>query len=94
MIEINKPLEYLNYDVWDRGFYAETTDGIWYELYVNDETKTYWSEINLDDEEHYDLFGKFNNLYLDSYIQDNQITFFQPNNEEEYTIDYLTDIFI
>jgi hypothetical protein len=37
---ISDPLDRLTHnlspDVWDRGYYKETDDGIWYEVYVND----------------------------------------------------------
>ena len=36
---ISDPLDNLNTDVWDRGYYKETDDGIWYEVYVNDQIK-------------------------------------------------------
>ena len=28
--------------VWSRGYYCETDDGIWYEVYVNDDLKYYF----------------------------------------------------
>ena len=39
-------------------------------------------------------FGNFHDMMLDHYESDNQITFFVPNNEEQYTLDELTDILI
>ena len=36
---ISDQLENLEPEVWDRGYYKETDDGIWYEVYVNDEIK-------------------------------------------------------
>ena len=32
---ISEPIENLSTDVWDRGYYLETDEGIWYEVYVN-----------------------------------------------------------
>ena len=58
---ISEPLENLNPDVWDRGYYVETDDGIWYEVYVNDEIKKYYPNIDLSDEEQKETFGKFFN---------------------------------
>ena len=31
---ISDPLENLNSIVWDRGYFKETDDGVWYEVYV------------------------------------------------------------
>ena len=77
---ISDPLEYLNSDVWDRGYHKVTDDGIWYEVYVNDQIK--------------ETFGKFSDIFFDHYESDNQITFFVANDEEQYTLDELTDILI
>ena len=91
---ISETLENLTPDVWDRGYYLETDDGIWYEVYVNDQIKKYYPKIDLEDEEQKETFGKFNEIMLDHYKDDNQITFFVPNNETQYTLDELTDILI
>ena len=91
---ISDPLENLNSEVWDRGYYKETDDGIWYEVYVNDNIKKYYPKIDLKDEEQKETFGKFNDIFFDHYESDNQITFFVPNGEEQYTLDELTDILI
>jgi hypothetical protein len=91
---ISETLENLTPDVWDRGYYLETDDGIWYEVYVNDQIKKYYPKIDLEDEEQKETFGKFHDIMLDHYKDDNQITFFVPNNETQYTLDELTDILI
>jgi len=91
---ISDQLENLEPQVWDRGYYKETDDGIWYEVYVNDEIKKYYPKIDLKNEEDKETFGKFKDIMLDHYESDNQITFFQPNNEKTYTLDELTEIFI
>ena len=91
---ISDKLENLESEVWDRGYYKETDDGIWYEVYVNDEIKKYYPKIDLKNEEDKETFGKFKDIMLDHYESDNQITFFQPNNEKTYTLDELTEIFI
>ena len=38
---ISNPLSFLDRDesVWDRGYYCETEEGVWYELYVNETIK-------------------------------------------------------
>ena len=46
-LEIINPVKNINTDVWDRGFFLETTDGIWYELYVNDFCKKNWPLIDI-----------------------------------------------
>jgi hypothetical protein len=84
----------LNEEVWDRGYCCETEDGIWYEVYVNDETKGYWPVIDLLNEEHAESFGKFHDLLLDHYEADNQITLFVPDGEKVYTLDELHQIFV
>ena len=91
---ISETLENLTPDVWNRGYYLETDDGIWYEVYVNDQIKKYYPKIDLEDEEQKETFGKFHDIMLDHYKDDNQITFFVPNNETQYTLDELTDILI
>ena len=91
---ISEPIENLSPDVWDRGYYLETDDGIWYEIYVNDQVKKKYPKIDLEDEEQKETFGKFHDIMLDHYKDDNQITFFVPNNETQYTLDELTDILI
>ena len=45
-------------------------------------------------EEDKETFGKFSDIFFDHYESDNQITFFVPNDEEQYTLDELTDILI
>ena len=91
---ISETLENLTPDVWNRGYYLETDDGIWYEIYVNDQVKKNYPKIDLEDEEQKETFGKFHEIMLDHYNDDNQITFFVPNNEIQYTLDELTDILI
>ena len=44
---ISNPLENLTEHVWDRGYYLETDDGYWYEVYVNDDIKKYYPTIDL-----------------------------------------------
>ena len=48
---ISDQLDNLNSHVWDRGYYKETEDGFWYEVYVNDQIKKYYPKIDLNDEE-------------------------------------------
>ena len=88
---ISSELDGLTDLVWLRGYYCETDDGIWYEVYVNDDLKY---PIDLSDEEDMEVFEGFHDLNLDHYESDNQITFFEPNDEQEYTLDELTDILI
>ena len=92
---ISDLLENLNTLVWDRGYFKETDDGVWYEVYVNDQIKKYYPKIDVkNNEEDKATFGNFNDLMLDHYISDNQITFFEPKGEERYTLNELTDILI
>ena len=91
---ISDQLDNLNSHVWDRGYYKETDDGIWYEVFVNDQIKKYYPKIDLNDEEQKETFGKFDSIILDHYESDNQITFFVPIGENTYTLNELTDILI
>ena len=56
--------------------------------------KKYYPKIDLNDEEQKETFGKFSDIFFDHYESDNQITFFVPNDEKQYTLDELTDILI
>jgi hypothetical protein len=85
-------LKNLNKVVWNNGYYFPTDDGIWYEIYVNDEIKVFYPDINLSNEEHYETFGGFHDLNLENYIEYNQITFFVPNGEKDFTLENLTEI--
>ena len=58
------------------------------------EIKKYYPKIDLNDEEQKETFGNFHDIMLDHYESDNQITFFVPNDEEQYTLNELTDILI
>jgi len=39
-------------------------------------------------------FSKFSDIFFDHYESYNQITFFVPNDEKQYTLNELTDILI
>ena len=92
---ISDSLDNLNADVWDRGYCKETDDGIWYEVYVNDQIKKAYPKIDIiNNEEDKETFGKFSDIFFDHYEDDNQITFFVANDEEQYTLNELTDILI
>jgi hypothetical protein len=78
--------------VWSRGFYFPTDDGIWYEIYVSDEIKGFYPDINLGNDEHYETFGGFHDLNVENYVEYNQITFFEPNGEKDFTLENLTEI--
>ena len=91
---ISSDLDNLSELVWAKGYYCETDDGIWYEVYVNDKIKTGFPKIDLSMEEDKEQFGGFHDIMLDHYESDGQITFFVPNGEEEYTLDELTDMLI
>ena len=82
----------LDAGVWDRGYYCETEDGVWYEVYVNDQTKIYWPAINLLTVEHARRFENFDSILLDHYEADNQITFFVANDEKRYTLEAIDEI--
>tara|TARA_B110000438_G_C15620614_1_gene566381 strand:+ start:32 stop:352 length:321 start_codon:yes stop_codon:yes gene_type:complete len=91
---ISSDLDNLTEAVWSKGYYCETDDGIWYEVYVNDTIKEGFPKIDLSDPEIKEAYGGFHDIMLDHYESDGQITFFVPNGEEEYTLDELTDMLI
>ena len=92
---ISDILDNLTPDVWDRGYYCETDDGIWYEVYGNETIKESYQKIDLiNDEIDKETFGGFHDMMLEHYESDNQITFFVPKDEKQYTLDELTDILI
>ena len=94
---IETPLGNLEPSVWDRGYYCETDEGVWYELYVNETVKTDYPAI-AEDFENIDSisynFRGFHGLWLRDYEENSQITFFVPNEEKSFTFDEMTDIFI
>jgi len=83
----------LNNIVFDRGYCCETDEGTWWEVYVTDKIKKGYP-INLSDEDHKETFKGFHDLMVDHYESDGQITFFEPYEEEVYTINELTEILI
>ena len=81
------------------GYYCDTDEGVWYELYFNDEQKKYYpKELDLQQtlDENF-KYGKntegFKGLLLFHFEDENQITFFVSHSEEEWTFDKMTDIF-
>ena len=94
---ISEGLYDLEPSVWDRGYYCETDEGVWYELYVNETVKSDYPTIAEDfdniDSISYNFRG-FSGLHLGDYEENAQITFFVPKEEEEFTFDEMTDIFI
>ena len=94
---IETPLDNLEPSVWDRGYYCETDEGVWYELYVNETVKTDYPSI-AEDFENIDSisynFRGFHGLWLGDYEENSQITFFVPNDEKEFTFNEMTNIFI
>lgn len=90
---ISEPLEDLDEDVWDRGYYlCPDEGGTWYELYVTESVKESYPDLLADSDLMQQLRG-FKGLYLDNYVDYNQITFFVPEGEEEFTFEELYDIF-
>tara|TARA_B100001173_G_scaffold228010_1_gene198010 strand:- start:15 stop:332 length:318 start_codon:yes stop_codon:yes gene_type:complete len=90
---ISDPLENLNSVVWDRGYFKETDDGIWYEVYVADRIKQKVPKIDLNDQKQ-KILKTFHDLLIDHYENDNQITFFAPQESDQNYLDILTNIFI
>ena len=91
---ISDPIINLSLDVLDRGYFLETEDGTWYEIYVNEKIKKNYPVIDLNNKTQNEIFGKFNEIMFDHYEDDNQITFFVSHDEEKYNLDKLIDILI
>lgn len=83
--------------VWERGYYCEVEEGIWYELYVNDTIKESFpsisGDVNDENSVAYAMRG-FKGLWIGDYEENNQITFFVPTGEETWTYGEMTDIFL
>ena len=79
----------LDPEVWDRGYCLETDEGIWYEVYVNDDNKKGWPDLDKDE-----FVTKFHGINLSQYKEYNQITFIEPNGEEKYTLDELHEYLV
>ena len=45
---ISNELKVFECSVWDRGYYLEIENGIWYKMYVNDTIKSYYPTIEED----------------------------------------------
>jgi hypothetical protein len=82
--------------VWDRGYFCETEEGVWYELYVNEQVKSYYPTISEDFNDMDSIscnFSGFFGLWLGDYEVNSQITFFVPKEEKKFTLDEMTNIF-
>ena len=90
---ISDQLDNLNSHVWDRGYYKETDDGIWYEVYVNEKIKQKIPKIDLKNK-NLKILETFHDLLIDHYESDNQITFFAPQKNNQNYLDILTNIFL
>lgn len=88
---ISNEFETFDETVWDRGYYLETDEGVWYEMYVNETIKSYYPTI---EEELKDVLSGFKGLWLGNYNDSSQITFFVPRGNEELTLDEMTNILI
>lgn len=90
---ITDSLDGLNTLVWDRGYYCETGEGVWYELYVRENIKEEVPSIDLADED-WEYLSNFHGLILDHYEEEGQITFIVPNDEEDYTLEEMAEVFV
>lgn len=90
---ISTPLSGLDEDVWSRGYYAQTDDGTWYEVYVTEHIKSIWGDFELSDPDEVEIFANFKEFNVSCFAEFSQITFFVPNSGDGNTLDDLTDIF-
>tara|TARA_Y100001968_G_scaffold322660_1_gene359130 strand:+ start:360 stop:668 length:309 start_codon:yes stop_codon:yes gene_type:complete len=83
-----------NSEVWDRGYYEETKDGTWYNVFVSETIKGYYPTSN----DLIDTFSEqgtmFYELELSMYEEYDQVKFFVPNDESKLILDEMTDILI
>ena len=84
---VNEQLYDMDETVWDRGYYEETEDGIWYNLFVTEEIKD-WLKT---EKKILEVLYNFHQLNLSMYEEYNQINFFVPN-ESTFTADEMTEI--
>jgi hypothetical protein len=96
---ISEQLSFIDDDelVWDRGYYCETEEGVWYELYVKDKVKKLFPDLyeeNANKKVVASPFRGFKGLLLDHYEESDQITFFDSENEKKWGYYHLTDIFL
>ncbi len=96
---ISETLNFLDHEelVWNRGYFCEVEDGCWYELYVNDSVKVTFPALNGDINDENAViyaFRGFKGLWLGDYEENNQITFFEPKNENIWRYEEMTDIFL
>lgn len=89
--DVEETFTNFNSDVWDRGYILRTHDGTWYELYVNTTTKSYYPTVQEISEALVD-FTEGNTIDLSCYDDFGQITFFEKPNEQELTLEELTEI--
>ena len=85
---VNEQLWGMNETVWDRGYYEETDNGTWYNLFVTEEIKGYYKT----EREAVEALYNFHELNLSMYEEYNQINFFVPNSESTFTADEMTEI--
>ena len=90
---ISEEVHTLNELVFDRGYCCETDEGTWWEVFVTDKIKKGYP-IDLSNEEDKETFKGFQDLNVDHYKSDGQITFFESYDELTYTINELTEILI
>ena len=88
---IEEPLQGVEPDVFDRGYYSITDDGIWYEVDRTDQLRSVFTEEFISND---DRFNGFHDLELSCFDEYGQITFFVPNDETTYTLDEMTEILI
>ena len=65
---ISDPLENLNSIVWDRGYFKETDDGIWYEVYVNEKIKQKIPKIDLKNKNLLEIGSGESTVYWSNYF--------------------------
>ena len=95
LIENKIDQEALVAEIWDRGYFFEADDGIWYEVYVREAVKSVCPGINLvNSAKDQESFSGFRDLMVEHYKDDNQITFFVPHKEACFTLDALTNVFV
>ena len=81
-----------NKDYWDRGYYEEIEEGIWYNVFVNEATKEGIPTVKKLEKIFLEKSAKFYELNLSMYEEYGQINFFVPNNESKFTLDEMTEI--
>lgn len=91
---ISLPLNGLDEEVWEKGYYFDTDEGTWYELYAVEHIRAIWGDFDLSDPEERERFEGFSDFDVSMFEEYGQINFFVAVNDTKNDLDALTEKFI